>query len=142
MPPYTCREIICKEDLDALVPIIHKAQNDPYLPSVNIFFPINPLSPYDPTPAIQAASERLWKSHRGNPASHWIVVDDEESGEIVGGGQWEIFETNPFANGIPKIDVHWWPAGEGRQYCSEILRQVYGPRCLLMRRAHTGKCFQ
>ncbi|KAF4635681.1 hypothetical protein G7Y89_g2403 [Cudoniella acicularis] len=140
MPPYVVKELQTKEQLDAVVDVIWKAQYSPYMPSSSIFFPVSGYTPEDRAAGISASKERLWKEHlSSSPAEHtWIFVEDSATSEIVAGSLWEWHEKNKVMDGIPKIDMYWWPNGEAREFCEEMLRQCMTPRSLWMHRPNAG----
>ena len=45
--------------------------------------------------------------HKADPTSHWIYVTDTETGQIIGGTQWNIFEKNPYAVPNPPMAAYW-----------------------------------
>ena len=121
-----------------MVDVISRAQYSPYMPSASIFFPVFGYTAADREAGIASSKERLWKEHTCNPSSHWIYVEDTATGSIVAGTQWEWNNGSPFKDGLAKINVHWWPEGEAREFCEEMLRQAYTPRSLWMHRPHAS----
>ncbi|MCJ1271667.1 hypothetical protein MMC22_011572 [Lobaria immixta] len=136
MQSYTFKEAITRNELDAIVDLVWKAQYNPYDPSFSAFFPVFGPTARDREVAIKNSKDRLWQSHQSEPSSHWIYVEDPLTGEVVGGTEWQLYETNPFVNGPPKMEASWWPEGEGRNFCNEILRQCYAPRHRWLTRPH------
>lgn len=87
-----------------------------------------------------------------------MCVEDTDTGEVVGGAQWNFYEKNPFGGlgwggeedqdaravraqngGKPKREsmvADWWPEGDGRVFAEDVLEQVYGPRRGKMCRPH------
>ncbi|TGO67680.1 hypothetical protein BOTNAR_0037g00170 [Botryotinia narcissicola] len=134
MSDYTVSRLQTREQLDAVVEVIFKAQYSPYMPSSSIFFPVAGYSLEERSAGIAASKERLWKEHlAANPATnHWIIVEEKESLRIVGGCLWKWHDGNPFPDGIPTPSVYWWPEGEAREFCEEMIRQSMTPRSLWM----------
>ncbi|EDN95029.1 predicted protein [Sclerotinia sclerotiorum 1980 UF-70] len=134
MSRYTLKELQTREELDAVVDVIFKAQYSPYMPSSSIFFPVSGYSLEDRAAGIAASQERLWKEHlAADPATnHWIIVKENASSKIVGGCLWKWHDGNPFPDGIPKPNVYWWPEGEAKEFCEEMIRQSMTPRSLWM----------
>lgn len=139
MKSYTFKEATTRNELDAVVDLVWKAQYNPYDPSFSAFFPVFGPTAGDREAAIKKSKDRLWQSHQSDSSSHWIYVEDPSTGEVVGATEWELYETNPFPEGPPKMEASWWPEGEGRNFCNEILRQCYAPRHRWLTRPHLGQ---
>lgn len=139
MSSYTFKEATTRSEIDAIVDLVWKAQYNPYDPSFSAFFPVFGPTARDRETAIQKSKDRLWQSHQSEPSSHWIYVEDPLTGKVVGGTEWQLYETNPFLSGPPKLEAHWWPEGEGRNFCNEILRQCYAPRHRWFTRPYLGQ---
>ena len=141
MPPYAVKELRTRAEMDAVVDVIWKAQYSPYMPSASMFFPVFGYTSEDRVIGIARSKERLWKEHSSDPASsHWIFVEDTATAQIVAGALWEWHEKNAFTDGIPKVDMYWWPKGEAKEFCEEMIRQTLTPRSLWMHRPHAGEC--
>lgn len=129
MESFVAREATTRSEFDALIDVVWKAQYNPYDPAFSAFSPIFGPTAADRKAAIQESKDRLWQTHLSDPSGHWIYVRDPTSGEVVGGTEWLIHKTNPYANGAPKMEAPWRPEGsEGRVFCNELLRQCYAPR--------------
>ena len=138
MSQYIMEEVTKREDLDSIVNVIWAAM-DGFDPLHQIFFPVLGDGPADREAAVQSSKDRTWEDHRSDPSSHWILVRDKASGDILGGCQWRIYTENAFPNGTPHIEAVWWPEGEGRCFASEVVRQCYTPRTKWMAYPHVGK---
>lgn len=136
---YAVREATTKQELDEIMEVIWAANYTPYEPFVQLFFPILGYTTAHREAAILESKERFWSYHLADPSSHWYYALDTSTGKVVGCAQWVISETNPFASGVPKLRAPWWPEGEGRSFCENILNQVYRPRAIWMTRPHCGK---
>ncbi|KAF1960758.1 hypothetical protein CC80DRAFT_465044 [Byssothecium circinans] len=132
---YVLKEAKEKEEMDAIMEVIWAANYSPYDPFVQIVFPVLGYTPADRATSFQEAKQRFWDQHLADPSSHWFYVVEKESGEAVGCCQWQIFTSNPFANGHAKHEAPWWPEGEYREFCEAILHQVTLPRVRWMRKA-------
>lgn len=130
-------EIKSQRQLDEIVDVIWAA-NEGVDPTHQIFFPILGSGPWGRHTAIAESKRRLWEGHKVDPASHWIYVISHETGQIVGGGQWRIYEENPIPNPTPPMVASWWPGGVGQDFASEVVRQCYAPRVELMAKPHTS----
>ena len=131
---YNLREVTTRAELDAVVDVVWVAQYNPYRPMFQTFFPVLGPMAQDRQQAIRESKDRLWEAHCSTDSSHWIFVEDTTSFEIVGGTQWQTIE-DPSAHVGPlsKLEASWWPEGESRDFCSEVIRQVYAPQHQLLR---------
>ena len=140
MSRYVVKELQTRAELDAVVDVIWKAQYSPYMPSASIFFPVFGYTAEDRVAGIADSKERLWKEHSSDPSSsHWIFVEDTTTSQVVAGALWEWHENNPFKDGIAKVDMYWWPKGEAKDFCEEMIRQAMTPRSLWMHRPHASR---
>lgn len=136
---YVVKEMKSKDEMDAIMDVLWKANYDPYDTYAQLFFPVLGYTNSAREAAIAESSDRFWKNHNSTPTSNWFYVEDTTNGEVVGCAQWEIHTQNPFKAGMPTLRAPWWPEGEYRKFCEEIIRQVYTPRTSWMRRPHLGK---
>ena len=74
---------------------------------MQILFPVFGTTAEAKSALLQEPKERQWQRHRDDPTSHWLYVEDDESGEIIGGAQWHVHETNPWVEPQPKLDAYW-----------------------------------
>ncbi|KAF2637580.1 hypothetical protein P280DRAFT_407351 [Massarina eburnea CBS 473.64] len=125
---YVLKEAKDEKDMDVIMDVIWAANYTPYDPIAQIIFPVLGYTPEDRAASITEAKQRFWSQHLADPASHWFYVVELESGKAVGCCQWQIFTANPFAKGSGRIEAPWWPEGEYRGFCEDILNQVYLPR--------------
>lgn len=140
MAPYIVCELESREELDEVVELIFKAQYSPYLPSVDIYFPVFGYTDEAHRIAVSTAQDRLWKEKLANPSDSWIFVRDEATKQIVGNAVWQWnHDGSRWKNGIPKIDCYWWPDVEAKKFCEEMLRQVATPRTMWMQRPHASE---
>ena len=49
--------------------------------------------------------------YKADSTSHWIYVTDTETGQIIGGTQWNIFEKNPYVETKPPMAAYWIQEG-------------------------------
>ena len=54
---------------------------------------------------------RYMQWHNADPTSHWIYVKDTVTDQIIGGTQWNIYETNPYAESRPPMSAYWIQEG-------------------------------
>lgn len=136
---YVVKEMKSKAEMDAIMDVIWTANYDPYDTYAQLFFPVLGYTPTAREDAITESKARFWENHVKTPTSSWYFVEDVTNGAVVGCAQWEIHAQNPFKEGAPKIRAPWWPEGDYREFCEEIIRQVYTPRTNWMRRPHLGE---
>jgi hypothetical protein len=136
---YLVREVVTKQELDEVLDVIWAANHTPYEPFIQLFFPVLGFTSAHRKAAVDESKERFWKQHTADPSSHWLYALDTVTGKAVACAQWVISRTNPFAQGVPKLEAPWWPEGEHRKFCESIMNQVYMPRANWMTRPHCGK---
>ena len=135
---YVIKQAKTKEEMSGIMDVIWKANYDPYDPVTQLFFPILGPTTADRESAVTESKERFWNSHLSDPSSHWFYVEDLITGKPVGCAQWQLFKTNPFRDGLPKLEAPWWPEKEHREFCELILNQIFKARGSWMRRPHLG----
>ena len=138
--PYTLIEATTRTESDAIVDLAWIAHHDPYHRSFQAFHPVFGPTPADRENAQQADKERAWQKHISNPNSHWLYVVHNQTGMVVGSGQWLIYRETPWPNGPQKFEADWWPEGEGREFATLILTQLFTPRMHWCNRPHVGEC--
>jgi len=62
-------------------------------------------------PSQEETCARQLSWHKADPTGHWLYVVDTDTKEVVGGVQWNIHETNPYANGPPTLPAYRFPEG-------------------------------
>lgn len=60
--------------------------------------------------------------HKSDPSSHWLYVLDEESGQVLGGAQWNIHRTNPYEVPQPMRTAYWLPDGKSSRNLVALIR--------------------
>jgi hypothetical protein len=136
---YVVKEMESRAEMDAIMDVIWAANYDPYDTYAQLFFPVLGYTSSAREAAITESKARFWENHSSAATSNWFYVEDTASGKVVGCAQWEIHTQNPFKAGTPTLQAPWWPEGEYRDFCEEIIRQVYTPRTSWMRRPHLGE---
>ena len=82
--------------------------------------------------------------HRADPTSHWIKVVDENTGAVVGGGRWALYEKeqgNPYEGHGGGVEASWWPEGTPRKVASGYLNEFLATSAKLMGRPHACEFF-
>ncbi|KAF2443203.1 hypothetical protein P171DRAFT_362972 [Karstenula rhodostoma CBS 690.94] len=133
---FVVREMKTKAEMDAIMDVIWTANYDPYDTYAQLFFPVLGYTASAREAAMAESKDRFWETHNSTPTSNWFYVENVTTGQVVGCAQWEIHTQNPFKAGAPTPRAPWWPEGEYRDFCEEIVRQVYTPRTNWMRRPH------
>ena len=73
--------------------------------------------------------------HRADPTSHWLKVVDSETGAVLGGGRWSIYEANPYDH-HEKLEATWWAEGAPRKVATECLDQFLATSAQHMNKPH------
>lgn len=136
---YVLKQATTKSETDAIMDVIWAANHVPYEPFIQLFFPVLGVQPSDRQAALAASKDRIWAAHERESTSNWLYVQHSETGQVVGCAQWQIFPENPFPPGSPKLEAPWWPVKAYRDFCENIIDQVYKPRRSWMTRPHLGK---
>ncbi|KAI0179649.1 hypothetical protein GGR52DRAFT_207889 [Hypoxylon sp. FL1284] len=74
--------------------------------------------------------------HRADPSSHWLYVTDEDSGDVVGAMQWNIYEENPYATEKPPLTAYWITDGLVKDVANAMLMGLVGHRPGSMSKPH------
>lgn len=95
--PLELTELTSDEEFPVLMATLYNSYSSPH----NGFWDI-----------FKGASEeecqaRYTQWHKADPSSHWIYVTDTESGQVIGGTQWNIFEENPYLEAKPPMAAYW-----------------------------------
>lgn len=134
--PAVLIEVTSEAELGATVDCLWDSYSEPYESFLQILFPIFEHTDKEYKEKVAASKATLWAQHIQDKSSHWVFVADSESGKVLSGAHWNFHETSPFVNGTPNLVATWYPEGEGRNFASHILNQVYGPRGNRLWRPH------
>ncbi|KAK6208253.1 hypothetical protein LQW54_007035 [Pestalotiopsis sp. IQ-011] len=80
--------------------------------------------------------------HKSDPSSHWLYVIDEESGQVLGGAQWNIHRSNPYEVAQPMRTAYWLPddrlllKGPMKQIGDQLVRNLRTRRPNHMSKPH------
>ncbi|KAI4266606.1 MAG: hypothetical protein L6R38_008649 [Xanthoria sp. 2 TBL-2021] len=124
------------DDFKELIECEWTSYETPYNGFKEIYCPTLGTGPNAREESMKECRERQLADHKGDATSHWFKVVDSDSGQIVGGAQWNIFHENPYVNGVGHIEATWWPEGEGRKFASMGMDQWFGPRGKRMNKPH------
>ncbi|MCJ1465021.1 hypothetical protein MMC07_003636 [Pseudocyphellaria aurata] len=142
--PLKVQEIASDAEFDEMIPLQWVSYEQPFNPFLIMYCPVRGTGPTARADSIQESKERQLQWHRADPSSHWLKVVDTDTGAAIGGAQWNIYESDPFAKPPEHpFTAYWWEEGEKRQFIDEALGQWIGPRMERMRRPHLllNMCF-
>ncbi len=135
--PLQVHEIKSDADWDEIIPLLWTSYETPFNPFLVIFAPTRGTGPTSREESMQESKVRQRQWHEADPTSHWIKVVDTDTGMAVGGGQWQVHESNPYANPPDQpFTAYWWPEGEGREFAEQALGQWMEPRVERMNKPH------
>ncbi|KAI1416838.1 acyl-CoA N-acyltransferase [Hypoxylon sp. FL1857] len=124
--PLKLHELTTDDEFKAMVAVEHEAYDKPF----NGFWEM--LKGFSQEEFC--ARQLSW--HRHDPSSHWLYVTDEETGDVVGGIQWNLYETNPYAKEQPALTAYWFPEGPMRQVGDQLLLGLTTRRPRYMSKPH------
>lgn len=127
------------DDFKELIECEWTAYETPYNGFKEIYCPTLGTGPNAREESMKECRERQLAEHKGDATSHWFKAVDSDSGQIVGGAQWHVYQENPYVNGMEHIEATWWPEGEGRRFASMGMDQWFGPRGKRMNKPHVCK---
>ncbi|MCJ1347266.1 hypothetical protein MMC31_005488, partial [Peltigera leucophlebia] len=131
--PLEVYEVKTDADWDEIVLLQVVSYETPFNPFLVLF--ASPLGSREEIIQETKVRQRQW--HEADPTSRWIKVVDNETGKAIGGAQWNIHETNPYAKPPEKpLSAYWWPGGEEREYVEQALGQWMTPRVQRMNKPH------
>ena len=128
------------DDFKELIECEWTAYETPYNGFKEIYCPTLGTGPNARQDSMKECRERQLADHKEDSTSHWYKVVDSDSGQIIGGAQWNIYHENPYLNGVGHTEATWWPEGEGRKFASMGMDQWFGPRGKRMNKPHICKC--
>ena len=59
----------------------------------------------DHAEGLRADQDRRWLRHSKDPASRWIYVEAQGTGEVLGGCEWLLYKSDPFPDGVQYIEA-------------------------------------
>lgn len=127
------------EEFTELIQCEWTSYETPYNGFFQLYCPTTGTGTNARSESMKESTDRQLAWHKDDKTSVWIKVVDKDSGQVVGGAQWNIHHSNPYPNGVEDTDAFWWPEGEGRRFASMALEQWYGPRAERMGKSHVRK---
>jgi hypothetical protein len=101
--PLKLHELTTDAEFSAVCKVETEAFNDPFFGFWQVFYGASSQDDF-------CARQLSW--HKGDPSSHWIYVTDEETGDVIGGAQWNIYKEDPSAEEKPMLTPYWLPEGK------------------------------
>lgn len=99
--PLCLHELVNDEEFRPVVDVENEAYSNPF----------NGVWEITKGASLEECCARQLSWHRNDPSSHWLYVTDDETGAVVGGAQWNVHRTNPFAVEKPTKTAYWLPEG-------------------------------
>lgn len=99
--PLKLNELTSDDEFPGLVATLYNSYSKPY----NGFWDILKGN------SEEECQARYMQWHKADPTSHWIYVTDTETGQVIGGAQWNIFEKNPYLESKPPMAAYWIQEG-------------------------------
>ena len=120
-------------DFNELIACEWLSYENPYQSFFRLFCPIHGEGPEARAQWLAEATARQRAWHESDPASYWQKAVETDTGRIVGGALWKIYEQNPFAV-AEQHEVSWYPADSTREFVSKALEQFDAPRVRMAQR--------
>ena len=133
--PLRLSRVTSTTDFEEITRVQFLAYRDPWIPLLQLFFPVADSSPDAYEAAIKDATRRITEWHQSDPTSTWLKVTDDATGRIAGAACWHMYDHDPYTT-YPDIDCYWWPKGEDRKVANALMRQFLEARRTYMRRPH------
>ncbi|MCJ1426386.1 hypothetical protein MMC29_004289 [Sticta canariensis] len=142
--PLKVHEAASDADFDEFVRLQWKSYEQPFNPFLILFCPTRGTGPTARADSMHESKERQLQWHKADPSSHWLLAVDTDTGKAIGGAEWNVHESDPFAKKPEQpFTAYWWEEGEKREFAEQALGQWMGPRMERMRRPHLllNMCF-
>jgi hypothetical protein len=139
--PFKLDKVDLAKDFDELIACEWVAHEDPYQPFFRLFCPVHGEGEAAREEWLKESTDRQRVWAESDPHCTWLKVTDTESGALVGGALWKIYEENPFAK--PDEDDHtvtWYPDDSTREFVGQALEIFDAPRGRLAQRPHVCTC--
>lgn len=130
---FNVSEVVEDAEFKELIQCLIDAFEEPPSKLLQLFIPSCPSD--DAQATLAEAVERFSLWHRSDPTSTWIKVTDSETGKLLGAANWNIYDTNPYAEGSHS-ECYWWPEGPGRDAANALMHQLTTPRTMYMSKPH------
>lgn len=135
--PLQLRQVTSDADFDVLIPLQWTSYEDPFNPFLILFCPIRGTGPTARAESLQESKERQLQWHNADPSSQWLQVVDTDTGMVIGGAEWNVHESDPYAKPPEHpLTAYWWEEWEKREFVDQALSQWMGPRMERMRKPH------
>lgn len=117
--PLRLNELTSDDEFPGLMATLYNSYSKPYNGFWDIF----------KGESEEECQARYMQWHKADPTSHWIYVTDTETGQVIGGSQWNIFEKNPYLETNPPMAAYWIQEGNAENSVS-LLRAVHAKTLL------------
>lgn len=135
--PLKVHEATSDADFDEFVRLQWISYEQPFNPFLILFCPTRGTGPTARADSMRESKERQLQWHNADPSSHWLLAVDTDTGKAIGGAEWNVHESDPFAKKPEQpFTAYWWEEGEKRQFVDQALGQWMGPRMERMRKPH------
>ncbi|KAI1767158.1 hypothetical protein GGR53DRAFT_463675 [Hypoxylon sp. FL1150] len=124
--PLKLHELERDDDFKAVVEVEHEAYSNPF----------NGVWEITKGLSQEECCARQLSWHKNDPHSTWLYVTDEETGQVVGGAQWFIYKTNPYAVEQPMRTAYWLPDGPMKHIGDQLIRDLRKDRPSRMSKPH------
>ncbi|QUC21748.1 uncharacterized protein UV8b_05991 [Ustilaginoidea virens] len=118
--PLRLSRVTSTTDFEEITRVQFLAYRDPWIPLLQLFFPVADSSPDAYEAAIKDATRRITEWHQSDPTSTWLKVTDDATGRIAGAACWHMYDHDPYTT-YPDIDCYWWPKGEDRKVANALM---------------------
>ncbi|KAF2796037.1 GNAT acetyltransferase-like protein [Melanomma pulvis-pyrius CBS 109.77] len=109
-------------DMRELVEVIYAANSDPRDPFVDLCLPgLGAWSDATHDRGVEEVTKNYLAEWQVSNTQTWLKIVDTGTGKIVSASKWEIFDHNPYAEGLPHIKASWLPAGSRLREYTEWL---------------------
>ena len=127
-------------EFDDLIDCEWTAYETPHNSAWKFLYPVWGSAPEDRAAAMQESKQRQLESHHTKPNSNWLKVVDNDTGAVVGGALWYVYEKNPYQDfSMKDVTCTWWPEGPKRQMADDMMVQFITPRVERMAKPHLCK---
>ena len=135
--PFTLSKVSTESEFAEVVACEWAAYKTPYNAIFSLFFPVFSSSENARREAYEESLARQLEWQRTDPTSEWIMVRDNDTGEVAGGALWHFHETCP-PPGPPaeEITCDWWPEGPMRAIADQMMVQFVGAKSFYVKQPH------
>ena len=135
--PLVLEEADLDRDYNGLFEAEWAAWTDPPQVMWTLMFPAEGSDPEAIEKSKKVAADRQLQFTRMDPHDRWLKVTDTDTGKIVAGAMWKIYDSNPYRAPQDQLDAFWWPEGhEMRNLANDMYNQLQVTRPKIAATAH------